>query len=148
MIGALWTGVAGLASQKTAIDNESHNVANVNTIGYKAGRVSFADQIYQNKIGKGSYVQDAEKIFTAGPTKQTGVDYDIALKDDGFFTVINKNTLGTAETFYTRAGNFRMGTSGTLQTANGYEIQGWAMSSIDPKNDVISTNSNISKFTG
>ncbi|MEV9477284.1 flagellar hook-basal body complex protein [Aliarcobacter butzleri] len=148
MIGALWTGVAGLASQKTAIDNESHNVANVNTVGYKAGRVSFADQIYQNKIGKGSYVQDAEKLFTTGSMKQTGVDYDIALKDDGFFTVINKNTLGTAETFYTRAGNFRMGTSGTLQTANGYEIQGWGMSSIDPKNDVISTNSNVSRFTG
>ncbi|MCT7561813.1 flagellar hook-basal body complex protein [Aliarcobacter butzleri] len=148
MIGALWTGVAGLASQKTAIDNESHNVANVNTVGYKAGRVSFADQIYQNKIGKGSYVQDAEKLFTTGSMKQTGVDYDIALKDDGFFTVINKNTLGTAETFYTRAGNFRMGTSGTLQTADGYEVQGWTMSSIDPKNDVVSTNSNVSRFTG
>ncbi len=41
--------------------------------------------------------------------KITGVEYDVALQGDGFFTVINKNTLGTAETFYTRAGNFRMG---------------------------------------
>lgn len=147
MIGALWTGVAGLASQTTAIDNESNNVANVNTVGYKASRISFADQIYQNQIGKGSYVQDAEKLFTQGSFKVTGASYDIALKGDGFFTVINQNTLGTAETFYTRAGNFRMGTSGTLQTADGYEVQGWAMSSIDQKNDVVSTNSNVSRFT-
>ncbi|WP_419675700.1 hypothetical protein ACN2CX_09155 [Aliarcobacter butzleri] len=38
-------------------------------------------------------------------------------------------------------------TRGTLQTADGYEVQGWAMSSIDEKNDVISTNSNATRFT-
>ncbi|WP_181403869.1 flagellar hook-basal body complex protein, partial [Aliarcobacter cryaerophilus] len=147
MIGALWTGISGLAAHQSALDNESNNIANVNTVGYKAGRISFADQIYQNKIGKGSFVQDAEKIFVTGGSKITGVEYDVALQGDGFFTVINKNTLGTAETFYTRAGNLRMGESGTLQTADGYEVQGWAMSKIDPKNDVKSTNQNFSRFT-
>ncbi len=147
MIGALWTGVSGLASQTTAIDNESNNIANVNTFGYKASRISFADQIYQNQIGKGSYVQDAEKLFTPGAMKITGASYDIALQGDGFFTVVNRNTLGTAETYYTRAGNFRMGESGTLQNPDGYEVQGWAMSAIDEKNDVISTDSNAKRFT-
>ncbi|MFB1033440.1 MAG: flagellar hook basal-body protein, partial [Aliarcobacter cryaerophilus] len=147
MIGALWTGISGLAAHQTALDNESNNIANVNTVGYKAGRISFADQIYQGKIGKGSFVQDAEKIFVTGGSKITGVEYDVALQGDGFFTVVNKNTLGTAETFYTRAGNFRMGQSGTLQNPDGYEVQGWAMSSIDQKNDVVSTNSNASRFT-
>ena len=52
MIGALWTGISGLAAHQTALDNESNNIANVNTVGYKAGRISFADQIYQGKIGK------------------------------------------------------------------------------------------------
>ena len=147
MIGALWTGISGLASHQTALDNESNNIANVNTVGYKAGRISFADQIYQGKIGKGSFVQDAEKIFVTGGSKITGVEYDVALQGDGFFTVVNKNTLGTAETFYTRAGNFRMGQSGTLQNPDGYEIQGWSMSSIDQKNDVKSTNQNDTRFT-
>ncbi|WP_082946460.1 flagellar hook-basal body complex protein [Aliarcobacter skirrowii] len=147
MIGALWTGISGLSAHQKALDNESNNIANVNTVGYKAGRISFADQIYQGQIGKGSYVQDAEKIFVTGGSKVTGVDYDVALQGDGFFTVINKNTLGTAETFYTRAGNLRMGESGTLQTADGYEVQGWAMNQIDPKNDVKSTNQNATKFT-
>src|SRR5574344_1083987 len=147
MIGALWTGISGLAAHQTALDNESNNIANVNTVGYKAGRISFADQIYQGKIGKGSFVQDAEKIFVTGGSKITGVEYDVALQGDGFFTVINKHTLGTAETFYTRAGNFRMGQSGTLQNTDGYEVQGWAMSSIDQKNDVKSTNQNATRFT-
>ncbi|MBP6289438.1 MAG: flagellar hook-basal body complex protein [Aliarcobacter sp.] len=147
MIGALWTGISGLSSHQAALDNESNNIANVNTVGYKAGRVSFADQIYQGKIGKGSFVQDAEKIFVAGGSKITGVEYDVALQGDGFFSVVNKNTLGTAETFYTRAGNFRMGQSGTLQNPDGYEVQGWAMSSIDQKNDVKSTNQNDTRFT-
>ncbi|MDX4037089.1 flagellar hook-basal body complex protein [Aliarcobacter skirrowii] len=147
MIGALWTGISGLSAHQKALDNESNNIANVNTVGYKAGRISFADQIYQGQIGKGSYVQDAEKIFVTGGSKITGVDYDVALQGDGFFTVINKNTLGTAETFYTRAGNFRMGENGTLQNPDGFEIQGWAMSSIDQKNDVVSTNQNASRFT-
>src|SRR5574344_1882265 len=147
MIGALWTGISGLAAHQTALDNESNNIANVTTVGYKAGRISFADQIYQGKIGKGSFVHDAEKIFTTGGSKITGVEYDVALQGDGFFTVINKHTLGTAETFYTRAGNFRMGQSGTLQNTDGYEVQGWAMSSIDQKNDVKSTNQNATRFT-
>ncbi|QKF58827.1 flagellar hook-basal body complex protein [Aliarcobacter lanthieri] len=147
MIGALWTGISGLASHQTALDNESNNIANVNTVGYKSGRVSFADQVYQNSIGKGSFVQDAEKLFEQGSMKITGAAYDVMLQGDGFFKVKNKNTLGTAETFYTRAGNLRMGESGTLQTADGYEVQGWAMSKIDSKNDVKSTNHNISRFT-
>ena len=137
MIGALWTGISGLASQQKALDNESNNIANVNTIGYKASRISFADQIYQDRIGKGSTVLDAEKLYTQGGTKLTGVNYDMALYGDGFFSVVNKNTLGTAETFYTRAGNFRMGDNGTLQDSAGNAVQGWMMSAIDSQNDVM-----------
>ena len=36
MIGALWTGISGLSAHQKALDNESHNIANVNTVGYKA----------------------------------------------------------------------------------------------------------------
>jgi len=63
MIGALWTGISGLASQQTALDNESNNIANVNTVGFKSSRISFADQMYQDSIGKGSKVLDAEKLY-------------------------------------------------------------------------------------
>ncbi|TLP35871.1 flagellar hook-basal body complex protein [Arcobacter arenosus] len=147
MIGALWTGISGLASQQVALDNESNNIANVNTVGYKASRVSFADLMYQDSIGKGSTVTSAEKQYTQGSLNLTGSSYDMALNGDGFFVVKDVSTTGTSETYYTRAGNFRMGDNGTLQDASGNEVQGWAMSTIDTENDVVSTNSNLTSFT-
>ncbi|MFA7083312.1 MAG: flagellar hook-basal body complex protein [Arcobacteraceae bacterium] len=148
MIGALWTGISGLASHQTALDNEAHNIANVNTVGYKASRIAFADQMYQDRIGKGSKVLDAEKVYEQGNMKLTGVAYDVALQGDGFLTVANKNNGGgTAETFYTRAGNLRMGDNGTLQDAAGNEVQGWIMTQLDIDADVVSTNPNIDRFT-
>ena len=147
MIGALWTGISGLASHQAALDNESHNIANVNTIGYKASRISFADQMYQDRIGKGSKILDAEKLYVQGNLKLTGVNYDMALSGEGFFTVLNTRSSGSAETLFTRAGNFRMGDNGTLQDAAGNEVQGWAMRAIDSGSDVISTNPNTKMFT-
>ncbi|MDD2887545.1 MAG: flagellar hook-basal body complex protein [Aliarcobacter sp.] len=144
MISALWTGIAGLASQQTALDNESNNIANVNTVGYKASRVSFADLMYQDSIGKGASVTSAEKQYTQGSLNLTGSSYDVALDGDGFFVVSNKNFSGTSENYYTRAGNFRMGTNGTLQDSSGNEVQGWAVSSAL---NVTSTNSNLTSFT-
>lgn len=147
MIGALWTGISGLASQQVALDNESNNIANVNTVGYKASRVSFADLMYQDSIGKGSTVTSAEKQYTQGSLNLTGSSYDMALSGDGFFVVSDASSTGTSELYYTRAGNFRMGDNGTLQDASGNEVQGWAMSSLDKDNDVTSTNSNWTSFT-
>ena len=147
MISALWTGIAGLAAQQTALDNESNNIANVNTVGYKASRVSFADLMYQDSIGKGAAITSAEKQYTQGSLNLTGSSYDVALDGDGFFVVSNTSSKGTSEFYYTRAGNFRMGDSGTLQDASGNEVQGWALSAIDPSSDVTSTNSNLSSFT-
>ena len=147
MISALWTGIAGLAAQQTALDNESNNIANVNTVGYKASRVSFADLMYQDSIGKGAAITSAEKQYTQGSLNLTGSSYDVALDGDGFFVVSNTSSKGTSESYYTRAGNFRMGDSGTLQDASGNEVQGWALSAIDPSSDVTSTNSNLNSFT-
>ena len=144
MIGALFTGITGLSSQQKALDNEANNIANVNTVGFKSSRISFADQFYQDRIGKGSKVLDAEKLYTQGNLKITGVSYDMALSGEGFFTVKDSNT---NEDMFTRAGNFRMGDNGTLQDAAGNEVQGWMMVDIDAQKDVISTNPNVDVFT-
>ena len=143
MVGALWTGISGLAGQQTALNNESNNIANVNTIGYKSGRISFADQMYQDKIGSGTTVLDVEKLYKQGSLKLTGVSYDMALSGDGFFEV---KPAGTSDLFYTRAGNFRMGTDGTLQDSSGNAVQGWTMTALETS-DITSTNTNISTFT-
>jgi flagellar hook protein FlgE len=100
--------------------------------------------MYQNKIGKGAQVLDAEKLYTQGNLKLTGVSYDMALAGDGFFAVSNTRGGGTSATYFTRAGNFRQGDSGTLQDTVGNEVQGWAMGT-EPIVD--SSNPNISIFT-
>ena len=109
MISTLWTGIAGLSAQQTALDNESNNIANVNTVGYKSSRVSFADLMYQDSIGKGSKVTTAEKQFTQGSLNITGSSYDMALNGDGFFVVSNKSSTGTSENYYTNV------TEGTIK---------------------------------
>lgn len=142
MVGALWTGISGLSGAQRALDNESNNIANVNTLGYKQSRIAFADQMYQDDIGKGVSTFDVEKLYTQGNLKVTGVSYDMALSGDGFFQVSNGKDF-----FYSRAGNFRMGENGELQNAAGYMVQGWAMASLQPNEDVKSTDENVTKFT-
>lgn len=141
MVGALWTGISGLGGSQIGLDNESNNIANVNTVGFKASRVSFADQMYQDKIGKGVTSFDVEKMYTQGNLKLTGVSYDMALSGDGFFQVKDG-----ADTYYTRAGNFRMGEGGTLEDVGQKKVQGWAVQPLTP-DDIISTDPNASFFT-
>lgn len=141
MVGALWTGISGLSGSQMGLDNESNNIANVNTIGFKASRVSFADQMYQDKIGKGVTSFDVEKMYTQGNLKITGVSYDMALSGDGFFQLSNGN-----DTYYSRAGNFRMGESGNLEDVGQNNVQGWAIAEVTA-DDIISTDPNAAFFT-
>ena len=141
MVGALWTGISGLGGSQIGLDNESNNIANVNTIGYKASRVSFADQMYQDKIGKGVTSFDVEKMYTQGNLKLTGVSYDMALSGDGFFQVKDGS-----DTYYTRAGNFRMGEGGTLEDVGQKKVQGWAMQPVT-LDDITATDPNATFFT-
>ncbi len=138
MIGALYNGISGLSVYQSALNSESNNIANVNTVAYKADQVSFADMMYQNGIGTGASLNKVEKDLSQGTFKDTGNSYDMAINGEGYFTVqdINKDT------FYTRSGNFKMGSEGTLQTVNGLSVMGLTMT--DPI--VTGTNSTVTTF--
>ena len=133
MLDALYSGISGLNAYQSALNSESNNIANINTVGYKSDNISFADQMYQEKIGKGVKIDTIDKNFTQGNLKITNATYDMAIKGRGFFIVKGE----TEEFFYTRAGNFRMAEDGTLQLPNGYRVQGIAASS----NAVLATGS-------
>ena len=53
MIGALYSGISGLNSFQNGLDTESHNISNVNTVGYKSDKISFSDMMYEKSIGMG-----------------------------------------------------------------------------------------------
>lgn len=140
MIDALYNGISGLNGYQTALNTESNNIANINTVAFKADKISFADMMYQNAKGRGVSVETIDKNFYQGNLKITSGDYDMAINGNGFFVVQGD----TEEKFYTRAGNFRMAEDGTLQTVNGYNVKGVVN---DGDFQVKTTDSNNTMFT-
>jgi len=140
MIDALFSGISALNAFQIGLNSESNNLANTNTIGYKSDKISFSDMMYQNGIGKGVKVQTIDKNFNQGTIKVTGNNLDVAINGKGFFVLKGDS----AETFFSRAGNFRIAEDGTLQNPDGYKVQG-AM--IDGNFSIVSSDSNITKIT-
>ena len=138
MMRSLYSGVSGMQNHQTRMDVIGNNVANVNTTGFKKGRVDFQDMISQQlsgaaapttevggvnpkEVGLGVQVAAINTIFTQGNLQSTGVSTDIAIQGNGFFVLKNGE-----ETFYSRAGAFSVDRDGTLvNPANGLRVQGW-----------------------
>ncbi len=134
---ALWAAKTGLDAQQTRMTVTSHNLANVNTTGFKKGRAVFEDLLYQNvrqvgaatsqdtqaptglSLGTGVRVVATEKNYSQGNMQQTGSALDVAVNGRGFFQVmLPDGTLG-----YTRDGDFQTNAQGELVTASGYRVQ-------------------------
>lgn len=138
MMRSLYSGVSGLQNHQTRMDVIGNNISNVNTIGFKRGRVNFQDMISQQmqgaakptdelggvnpkEVGLGMTVAAIDNIFNQGNLQSTGVSTDIAIQGNGFFILKSGE-----ESFYTRAGAFSLDTDGTLvNPANGMRVQGW-----------------------
>ena len=130
MGNALWAGISGLNASSTEMDVISNNIANVNTIGYKAGKIYFADVLSQSlsggssgamQVGRGTQVQDVATDFGPGSFETTGNATDVAIDGDGFFIVNDKN----GASYYTRAGAFHLDNNGNLVDTNGDKLQGY-----------------------
>ncbi len=140
MIDALYNGRSGLKSYERSLNVDSNNIANVNTLAYKADRVNFEDMMYQNREGKGVTIGSINKSYKQGELKTTGNIYDMAIKGPGFFIVKDDNK---PELIYTRAGNFRMGREGFLRS-NELKVQG--ISPVEP--EIFSSNPADKTFSG
>lgn len=152
MIGGLWNGITGLNTFEKALNVESNNATNVNTVGYKEDVINFADLMYQNTLsshyGKGSTVSSVSKaMYQQGGIKITDNPYDVAIEGKGYFIVENLNSKGERETFYTRAGNFKIAEDGTLQTQNNMNVLGInSIKTPNSTNDTLEFNNNYSNF--
>ncbi len=139
MISGLWNGYSGLTAFEKALNVESNNSTNVNTVGHKADTISFEDMMYQNGYGKGTGIDSVSKVMTQGNVKLTNNAYDVAIEGKGYFIVSERKT---NETFYTRAGNFYMAEDGLLQTQNGMKVLGLTPQS----NNVVTSNPAKTQF--
>ena len=133
MIRAMHTASTGMAAQQLNIDTIAHNLANVNTNGFKRSRAEFADLLYQIQrlpgsaasnvgvfpvgiqIGAGVRPITVAKEYQQGSLRQTNNALDLAIEGAGFFQVSRPD--GT--TMYTRAGSFKTDNAGNVVTGDG-----------------------------
>lgn len=121
MISALYNGISGLDSFQKALNSQSNNISNINTVAYKTDKISFVDLMYQDRIGKGAATAQIEKNFTQGQFKVTESTYDIAIDGPGYFVIYDKEQ---DEVFVSRAGDFKQNVEGFLTTPSGKYVQG------------------------
>lgn len=138
MMRSLYSGVSGLQNHQTRMDVIGNNISNVNTTGFKRGRVNFQDLISQTQqgparpnervgginpkqVGLGMQIASIDTIHTQGSLQTTGIKSDLAIQGEGFFI-----QRAGDELFYSRAGAFNVDSEGFLvNPANGFRVQGW-----------------------
>ena len=135
---ALYAGVSGLQNQQRALDVIGNNIANINTTGYRSGRVLFQDLFSATiqgasgpsggrsgtnpaQIGLGVGLANIDINFNQGSFQTTGIGSDLGIQGDGFFVVSD----GLAQ-FFTRDGSFSLDPNGNLtDPATGFRVQGY-----------------------
>ncbi len=136
MMRGLWTAATGMNAQQLNLDVIAHNLANVNTVGFKKSRPEFQDLLYQTlrvpgtetaagqqipvgiQIGMGVKPISVQKLFTQGDYQQTEQNLDLAIEGKGFFELLRNG-----ESVYTRAGSFKLDSTGTIVDAEGNPLQ-------------------------
>lgn len=135
---SLNSGVNGIKTFSKSLEVIGDNIANVNTTGFKGSRVTNQDSFSQTlrdssapgalpgtnamQIGSGSSVGSISQQFTQGVLSTTGGPSDLGISGKGFFKVQNP---ATAEFFYTRAGDFKLDSAGSLIANNGFNAIGY-----------------------
>ncbi len=130
---AIFTGVAGLQTYQRAVDVIANNIANVNTVGFKAARASFAEALAQTlragsetginpmQIGLGVGLASIDNLMGQGNLKSTGRPTDVAVLGDGFFVLSDG-----ARIAFTRSGLFQLdGRNRLVHASNGMRVVGW-----------------------
>lgn len=136
MLRSMYSGISGLRNFQTKLDVIGNNISNVNTYGFKKGRVVFKDLISQTtaaasgstgtrggvnpkQVGLGSQLAAIDTIHTTGAMQSTFRTLDLAISGEGFFQVADYTGGSFTNTQYTRAGNFYLDSEGYLVNSDG-----------------------------
>lgn len=142
-VGSFSSGLSGLNANSTYLSVIGNNLANINTIGFKASSVTFQDLISQNvggasanptQVGLGVVTGSISPVFSQGSIENTREATNVAIQGNGFFVVRDPYSGSLA---YTRAGNFSFDSQGRLVSPDGYLAQGY--STIDPVTQQVIT---------
>jgi flagellar hook protein FlgE len=127
--------LSSLQAESEAINTTGHNLANLNTTGFKESNVNFRDLVAASLSGDSTGLGVSrpinQQIFSQGPISSSASPWAAAIQGNGFFVL--KQSAG--QNVYTRNGNFALSKNGELQTLTGESVQGWtatANGAIDP----------------
>lgn len=161
MLRALFSGVSGLKAHQSKMDVIGNNIANVNTYGYKAQRVTFKDTFYQTlsasseatatsgggnptQIGYGTVINTIDVLHTRGGYVSTGRATDLYISGEGYFVAQDNN----GDECYTRVGNLNFDGDGNLVDGNKYYICGYPVAryteDVNPIASTLNLNGNVS----
>ncbi len=142
LMRSLYAGVSGLRNHQVMMDVIGNNLSNVNTIGFKTGRVSFSETFAQTlrgttqplsnmggtnpmQVGLGMSLSTIDTLYSQGNIETTGQTTDLAIQGDGFFIASDG-----VKRYYTRAGNFQYDANGALiMPGSGAKVQGYMANS-------------------
>ncbi|MBI4239298.1 MAG: flagellar hook protein FlgE [Deltaproteobacteria bacterium] len=128
IFSALFSGVNGINSNGSVVSVIGDNIANVNTVGYKASRASFEDILAgsESNVGLGSRISSVDPLFGQGGFESSSSVTDMAIDGNGFFMVENATD---SSAFYSRAGQFHINKDGFIVNANDERLQGYQVTS-------------------
>ena len=116
IVSAFTNALSGMNAQQAKMENVGNNISNMNTVGFKASRITFAENL-EGTMGV-KYTP-----FTQGTFQSTGVVTDLAITGDSFFVLQGDNE----KNIYTRAGNFRFDGIGRLVNPDGFPVLGYML---------------------
>ena len=124
---SFYTSLNGLRNAQSDLGTIAHNIANVETTGFKKSRVEFGDIVagsaYTNpKLiqGIGATVEEIRQNFALGPIEQTGSALDLVINGDGFFTTVSALT---GQVYFTRNGGFTTDQQGFIHDGADNRLQ-------------------------
>lgn len=133
LISSMYTGASGLDANSTDLSVIGDNIANANTVGFKASRAVFSDAMAEQMIGSGLGVsqiglgvqlETVQRIVSQGSLSTTGLATDLAIQGNGFFAVKGSHN-GQSGMFFTRNGQFTVDNTGNLINQEGLTVQGY-----------------------
>jgi flagellar basal-body rod protein FlgF len=129
MASGIYTAMTGAVAQSQALDVTANNIANAETTGFRAEKVSFAEALAQKPSMIHAGIAGAAPDSTRGTFRDTANPLDCAINGEGWFGVQTPQGVK-----YTRAGDFKLDDSGRLVTSQGYPVraQGGGELSIPP----------------
>lgn len=145
IFNSLTTAVSGINAQSTAFTNLSNNIANSQTVGYKADTTAFQDFVAGAGSTSGSFAQGVansvaavtvQHVNSQGTASSSTDGLAMSISGNGLFNVSKKTGAVTSagaqfapEQYYTRNGEFYEDKDGYLQNTSGYYLDGYMVDS-------------------